>query len=158
MTFPTNCDKCGVPFFWDKDVKNPLPEGKRKKEYGWWVEKLSKQIHVRDRCNELIKSGEFKNQLPPQSTENQQITANVGVITSKQLESHEGIKYIDMNDLTVKSHQKHFDSDITDFEMYEAMIYKRFGANVNPAKVGLVIKFLEGRRIERLKQLSSEIE
>lgn len=61
------------------------------------------------------------------------------------------VKELDMNDLAVKAHLRHFEADMTDFEMYETFIFNRYG-NINPAKAGMIIKFLEERRKERLKE------
>jgi len=61
------------------------------------------------------------------------------------------VRELDMNDLTVKAYQKRFDFDMADFEMYEIMIYKKYGDKINPAKVGMIIKFLEERQRDRAK-------
>lgn len=88
--------------------------------------------------------------LPLQTDENQQKIENVGVSKYNSIpDTVYPVKELDVNDLTVKAFQKHFDSDTTDFDMYEAMTWKKYGKNINPAKVGLIIKFLEERRKER---------
>ena len=61
------------------------------------------------------------------------------------------VKEFDFADATVKAHYSKFDSDMLDFEMMESFITKRYG-QINPAKAGMIIKFLEERRRERKQE------
>src|SRR3990167_3151088 len=55
-----NCNLCNCPVIWDKTLSPPL-NSKRAKEnkLGWWREDLSKEIHIKERCDKYKASEEF---------------------------------------------------------------------------------------------------